>query len=195
MHYNNPGRLPQQYDTGTGLRVHFQPAKGPGARPHDVGILTLAQFILDIPPGQERVVANQTFCSRDCSRRLSQPVTLIGQSLHMHGLGRAITTRRVRVDEQRNEAVELPPLVTLPAFDYNFQTWCVGGWCSRGTRGSCSRVLQYSTHSAHSSVVVHSSPACLPTLLPLAPTLPPPPPHPAGLTFQMLMQRCTLVRS
>ncbi len=44
--------------------------------------------------------------------RFKQRVTLIAQFLHMHGLGKNMTTSRVRNGQ------ELQPLATLRAFEY-----------------------------------------------------------------------------
>jgi hypothetical protein len=50
---------------GTGLRLFFTER----LRPNEIGILTLGQFLLDIPPGQSEVKANTTFCPSQCSSR------------------------------------------------------------------------------------------------------------------------------
>jgi hypothetical protein len=50
---------------GTGLRLFFTER----LRPNEIGILTLGQFLLDIPPGQSEVKADTTFCPTQCSSR------------------------------------------------------------------------------------------------------------------------------
>eukprot|EP00775_Hariotina_reticulata_P008978 gene8979-9151_t len=113
-HYNNPQGLVGESDPGTGLRIKFEPAT---VRPHGVGILTIGQFLMELPPGQRVVKANVSFCSSACTKRFKQPVVMIGQFLHMHGAGRQVLTKRIR------NGREIEPLVTVHNFDYNYQSW------------------------------------------------------------------------
>eukprot|EP00882_Tetradesmus_deserticola_P004011 GHRQ01004238.1.p1 GENE.GHRQ01004238.1~~GHRQ01004238.1.p1 ORF type:complete len:666 (+),score=115.43 GHRQ01004238.1:226-2223(+) len=113
VHYNNPYGIQGERDSGTGLRLYFTER----LRPNEIGILTLGQFLLNIPPGTSEVRANTSYCPTQCSARFKQNITLVAQALHMHGLGKAIYTTRTR----RN--IARAPLATLSHFDYNFQTW------------------------------------------------------------------------
>jgi hypothetical protein len=49
-------------------------------------------------------------------------VTIIAQAVHMHKLGKRVTTSRKRRNPKSGRFVELQPLAGV-AFDYNFQTW------------------------------------------------------------------------
>ncbi|KAI8474667.1 MAG: PHM/PNGase F domain-containing protein [Monoraphidium minutum] len=119
VHYNNPACYTSAVDRGTGLRVTFEKKR----RPHDVGVLTLSQFALDLPPGREDVAAAPGVCHRECTRRFPQDVTVIGQFVHMHSFGKRMETRWVRRDEGRGVYVELPPMLTVRGYDYGFQAW------------------------------------------------------------------------
>lgn len=113
VHYNNPKGLKGESDPGTGLRLFFTE----NLRPNEIGILTVGQFVLDIPPNQPEVRAATSYCPSQCSSRFKQNITLVAQALHMHGLGKSIYTTRTRRNAAR------APLATLSHFDYNFQTW------------------------------------------------------------------------
>lgn len=74
-------------------------------RPHDMGIMTLTQMDLVLPPGQPAVVAPASVCPAACTAKLgSTNLTMMYSFLHMHQAGKNITTQHFR------NGVELPPL-------------------------------------------------------------------------------------
>ncbi|KAI8468451.1 MAG: PHM/PNGase F domain-containing protein [Monoraphidium minutum] len=119
VHYNNPGLEVGQVDPGTGLTLTFEKKK----RKHDIGLLTISQFVLDIAPGLDTAIGNRTVCHRECTKRFPKEVTIINQFVHMHGLGKAVTTQWLRGDEKTQRTAELEPMATVKGFDYAFQTW------------------------------------------------------------------------
>jgi len=75
----------------------------------------LSQSMLKIPSNMASVSTNVTVCPSACTaKRLDQPITLIGGTLHMHGLGKSSILRKFRDNK------ELQPVDQLHAFDYNF---------------------------------------------------------------------------
>eukprot|EP00775_Hariotina_reticulata_P004350 gene4350-4603_t len=111
LHYNNPQLLTGQKDPGSGIRLHYTSQ----LRQHDLGMLTMVQPVLKIPPGQASVTADAAVCPEKCTRRFSQAVTLVDGYFHMHGLGKAAIARRFRGGK------ELPLLDQLHSYDYDFQ--------------------------------------------------------------------------
>ncbi|WIA43948.1 hypothetical protein OEZ86_010341 [Tetradesmus obliquus] len=114
MHYNNPTGASGMSDTGSGLRLTFQPASVRGV---DAGFLTIGQFILDIPPGQPDYAAQTATCTPACTRRFKQNLTIINQAFHAHALGKSFRTNWVR------NGVELKPLTNLKRFDQAYAQW------------------------------------------------------------------------
>jgi hypothetical protein len=110
LHYNNPQLLKGQKDSGSGLRIYYTSK----LRKHDIGMLTLTQFLLDIPPGKASVPATPTTCPGSCTKRLNKEVKLVSGFFHMHGLGKSAIARRFRGGK------ELPILDQLHSFDYDF---------------------------------------------------------------------------
>lgn len=111
MHYNNPQGITGATDEGSGITMRVTPQ----LRPHDMGLITLAQLALVIPPGLPTFNGPTSYCNAACSRRFKHPVTLVDQTYHMHGLGKAAITRRWRGGR------ELAPLGQQKYFDYNYQ--------------------------------------------------------------------------
>lgn len=112
IHYNNPDHLEGQVDPGSG--VWFEYTDKPQAQ--DVGLFTLSQMDLHVPPGLESFSAPTAICPGTCTSRFKQPITLLDQGYHMHGTGKSAKTRRFR------DGVELPPLYQQNGFDYGFQS-------------------------------------------------------------------------
>ncbi|KAI8468449.1 MAG: PHM/PNGase F domain-containing protein [Monoraphidium minutum] len=119
VHYNNPGLVAGEADPGTGLIVKFEKRK----RKNDIGLLTVGQIVLDIPPGQEASTTNRSVCHRDCTKRFPKEATVVGQMVHMHGMGKAVTTQWLRGNEKTQRTAEIEPMVTVKGFDYDFMTW------------------------------------------------------------------------
>jgi hypothetical protein len=111
LHYNNPEGLTGQKDKGSGFRLYYTG----DLRPHDVGLITLTQLVLNIPPGVAALPANVSVCPSQCTKRFKGPLTLLDGFFHMHGLGKSIITRRYR------NGRELLPLGELHSWDYGYQ--------------------------------------------------------------------------
>uniref|UniRef100_A0A383VM64 DOMON domain-containing protein n=1 Tax=Tetradesmus obliquus TaxID=3088 RepID=A0A383VM64_TETOB len=111
LHYNNPEGLTGQKDKGSGLRVYYTDV----LRPHDIGLITLQQPVLNIPPGQAVLRSNVSVCPSECTAKFKGPLTLLDGFFHMHGLGKSIITRRFR------NGTELSPVGQLRSYDYEFQ--------------------------------------------------------------------------
>lgn len=90
LHYNNPDLLTGLKDQGSGFRIFYTG----DLRPHDVGLITLGQDELNIPPGVANVPANVSVCPSACTKRFKGPLKLLDGFFHMHGLGKSIITRR-----------------------------------------------------------------------------------------------------
>eukprot|EP00879_Flechtneria_rotunda_P002638 GHRR01002841.1.p1 GENE.GHRR01002841.1~~GHRR01002841.1.p1 ORF type:complete len:321 (+),score=79.19 GHRR01002841.1:1640-2602(+) len=112
IHYNNPLGLSGQNDTGSGIRIYYTDQ----LREHDIGLITLNQFALNIPPGEPETVANVSVCPGSCTSRFKQNITLLSGFFHMHGTGKSAIARRYR------DGRELSPVAELRAFDYAFQS-------------------------------------------------------------------------
>eukprot|EP00775_Hariotina_reticulata_P011562 gene11562-11706_t len=110
LHYYNPQLLVGQVDPGSGVRIYYTSK----LRKHDIGLLTLSQTVLQIPPNKASVPANTSVCPAACTQRFNQPINLIGGLFHMHGLGQSGILRRFR------NGKELAPVDQLHSFDYNF---------------------------------------------------------------------------
>jgi len=112
MHFNNPEYLKGFTDAGSGISVEYSDQ----LRPHDMGLITLSQLQLQIPPGMAEYSAATSYCLGSCTKlRLSKAVNLVDQTYHMHGLGKSAITRRFR------DKKELSPLGNLRTFDYKYQ--------------------------------------------------------------------------
>eukprot|EP00775_Hariotina_reticulata_P006322 gene6322-6557_t len=111
LHYNNPELVSGIKDERAGIRVYYTDK----LRPQDMGLITLNQPVLAIPPGVAHYPANVSVCPSSCTKRFKQPVTLVDAFLHMHGAGKSMKVRRYRGTQ------ELAPLADLRAFDYAFQ--------------------------------------------------------------------------
>jgi hypothetical protein len=64
MHYNNPDLISGVLDEGSGITMEFTDQ----LRPHDMGLITIVQLALLIPPGLERVEAPTSHCLGDCTQ-------------------------------------------------------------------------------------------------------------------------------
>eukprot|EP00775_Hariotina_reticulata_P006321 gene6321-6556_t len=111
LHYNNPELVSGIKDERAGIRVYYTDK----LRPQDMGLITLNQPVLAIPPGVAHYPANVSVCPSSCTQRFRQPKNLLASFLHMHGVGKSIIVRRYR------EGRELSPIADLRAFDYPFQ--------------------------------------------------------------------------
>eukprot|EP00877_Chromochloris_zofingiensis_P003010 jgi/Chrzof1/1270/Cz10g00010.t1 len=112
IHYNNPELIEGDTDSGSGITFEYTPR----LRAHDMGLLTLSQHNLTIPPGLSSYTAAPITCPGTCTKRFNQPIHLVSQFYHMHGIGKSARTRRIRSGR------ELSPLADLHAFDYGFQS-------------------------------------------------------------------------
>ncbi|PNH04333.1 MOXD1 1 [Tetrabaena socialis] len=110
VHYNNPNGLEGVVDD-SGFQVLYTPQ----LRQYDAGVLTLGQTAISIPPGQPIVTLQPNVCPSTCTSRLHAPVQLLSSALHMHTLGRAITSQHIR------NGTELPPVGSRRFYDFNFQ--------------------------------------------------------------------------
>jgi hypothetical protein len=112
MHYNNPEYLKGFTDEGSGISMEYTDQ----LRPNDMGLITLSQLQLQIPPGKKEHSAATSYCLGSCTKlRLNKGVNLVDQTYHMHGLGKSAITRRFRGGQ------ELSPLGNLRTFDYKYQ--------------------------------------------------------------------------
>jgi hypothetical protein len=80
-----------------------------------MGLITLTQFALVIPPGRRTFSTPTSYCNAACTKRFGQPLNLVDQTFHMHGLGKSAITRRYRGGK------ELSPLGQIRYFDYKYQ--------------------------------------------------------------------------
>ncbi|PNH04334.1 MOXD1 1 [Tetrabaena socialis] len=111
VHYNNPNGLEGVVDA-SGLQVLYTPQ----LRQYDAGALTLGQPALVIPPGRPIVTPKPNVCPSTCTSRLRAPVRLLSNMLHMHTLGRAMSTQHIR------NGTELPPVGSRRFYNFNFQS-------------------------------------------------------------------------
>ncbi|KAI8468984.1 MAG: PHM/PNGase F domain-containing protein [Monoraphidium minutum] len=113
LHYNNPEGLTTESDAGSGVWLEYTD----GPLKTDVGLLTLGQLDLRVPPGRDAFSAPPAVCPGSCtSQRLQKPVTMLHQGYHMHGIGKSAVTRRFR------DGAELRPLYEQRFFDYGYQS-------------------------------------------------------------------------
>jgi hypothetical protein len=64
MHYNNPDLISGVVDEGSGITMEFTDQ----LRPNDMGLITIAQLALVIPPGLARVEAPTSHCLEGCTQ-------------------------------------------------------------------------------------------------------------------------------
>ena len=64
MHYNNPAYLKGTRDRGSGIIMEYTDQ----LRPHDMGLITLSQLQLQIPPGMAEYTAATTYCLGSCTK-------------------------------------------------------------------------------------------------------------------------------
>ena len=64
MHYNNPDLIAGVTDEGSGFTVEYTDQ----VRPHDMGLITITQVALVIPPGLDRVEAPTSHCLGNCTQ-------------------------------------------------------------------------------------------------------------------------------
>lgn len=88
VHYNNPDGDAGVVDS-SGLRLYYTP----DLRQYDLGIMSLAQLQLRIPPQTPFYEAAPTWCPGACTRRFPTELTLVTSGYHMHTLGRTIVTQ------------------------------------------------------------------------------------------------------
>jgi hypothetical protein len=98
VHYNNPLHLPLTDSSGFKLFHTSQ------LRRYDVGVLTLGQPELDIPAGSPAYKALPNICPASCTSQFPTNLTVLYTAPHMHNIGKALTTQRLR------GGVELSPL-------------------------------------------------------------------------------------
>lgn len=67
LHYNNPEGLKGIQDPGSGIRIYYTDK----LRPQDMGMLTLNQPVLSIPPGIANYPTNVSVCPSNCTARYS----------------------------------------------------------------------------------------------------------------------------
>jgi hypothetical protein len=65
IHYNNPEGLEGQVDPGSGLWLEYTD----GPVQEDIGLLTLGQYWLGIPPGRESFSAPTSVCPGSCTKK------------------------------------------------------------------------------------------------------------------------------
>ncbi|KAL6762522.1 PHM/PNGase F domain-containing protein [Haematococcus lacustris] len=111
VHYNNPQGITSPAPDTSGFRLTYTST----LRPNDVGVLTLGQTDLAIPPGQPEFFVSPTLCPGECTAKLAQPLTMFWSFLHMHETGKAISTRHFR------NGTELPPVGLKRVWDFNHQ--------------------------------------------------------------------------
>ncbi|PNH04336.1 MOXD1 1 [Tetrabaena socialis] len=126
VHYNNPDAEEGMVDA-SGFQVLYTPQ----LRQYDAGVLTLGQNAIVIPPGQPIVTMPPSVrgarragpvcevlrvCPSTCTSQLRAPLRLLSSGLHMHTLGRAISTQHIR------NGTELPPVGSRRFYDFNFQS-------------------------------------------------------------------------
>lgn len=110
IHYTNPGRAAAIVDS-SGFRLWYTSA----LRPNDAGVLTLGDVGFSIPPQTTSFeVVNE--CPGECTRRLTQNLTVFQAGLHMHMAGTAILTQHIA------SGSELPALGRRSYWDFNQQT-------------------------------------------------------------------------
>lgn len=65
IHYNNPEGIEGATDVGSGVTFEYTPH----LKPYDMGLLTLSQINLSIPPGLSTYTAAPTTCPGTCTKR------------------------------------------------------------------------------------------------------------------------------
>jgi hypothetical protein len=65
LHYNNPELVAGITDPGAGIRVYYTDK----LRPQDMGLITMNQPVLAIPPGVANYPTNVSVCPSSCTQR------------------------------------------------------------------------------------------------------------------------------
>jgi hypothetical protein len=110
VHYNNPNGTVSEAPDTSGVRIIYTDA----LREHDIGVLTLTQMKLKLPPQNSSYLAQPSLCPGECTTKFSQPVTMLYSLLHMHNTGASIITRHIR------DGVELPPVGHKRVWDFKW---------------------------------------------------------------------------
>ncbi|KAL4236657.1 hypothetical protein ACF0H5_005042 [Mactra antiquata] len=106
-HWNNP-ELRTDYVDSSGMTFHLTPK----LRPNNAGVLLIGQYNLNIPPGVLSYSETGS-CHSECTKQIMDgPINIASAANHMHLLGRAQYTERIR------DGYSIP-LAVDAVYDYN----------------------------------------------------------------------------
>jgi len=111
IHYNNPTSATNFVDTGSGFNLVYTPT----LRQYDIGTLGIGPDYFTIP-ALDSSYSLAGPCPTGCTNKLTNPLNVLYFGVHMHTLGFRAWTQQIR------NGVELPPLVDVPYYDFNFQS-------------------------------------------------------------------------
>jgi hypothetical protein len=112
IHYNNPSRVADVLDS-SGVRFFWTSQK----REYDSGVFQTGDPMINLSGRLvgDGFTAHEFLCRSECSAAsLSQPVTVLSESLHMHISGRRMTNEQIR-------GTEVVRVGTADYFDYEQQ--------------------------------------------------------------------------
>ncbi|KAI8613195.1 copper type II ascorbate-dependent monooxygenase [Chytriomyces sp. MP71] len=111
IHYNNPNSESNVVDS-SGFKFYYTSV----LRPHDIGLLLIGKFDLNIP-GNSPNYTDSGFgiCPSACTAKFPSNLIVITNTLHMHTLGYNISTRQIRNNH------ELVPLGLRHYYDFSYQ--------------------------------------------------------------------------
>ena len=114
VHYSNPSLLPNQNDSGSGLRLTTTSK----LRQHDAQVLMLGTSMgsIMLPPGKSSTSIDSN-CPATCTSEWPDSgLTVLTTFTHMHRRGISASTRHIR------NGLELEPLMVTRYYDFNYQT-------------------------------------------------------------------------
>lgn len=112
IHYNNPDQVPDLFDS-SGIRMHWTTQK----REFDLGVMQVGDPLIELYGQQvgDGLTSHDFVCKPSCtSLVMSEPITVLRETLHMHKSGKRMFNSQIRGDEVVRTA-------TADYFDYDQQ--------------------------------------------------------------------------